>query len=237
MTHKINQAIKQSLLTFKNIVDKKVFYSNLEDLQCMLKNLSASDVGLIVPSYQDSSKLLKAPVSYIDVYECDTFTAGIFIIHKGMSIPLHDHPGMTGLCKILYGSVKVTSYDHNPLIYVKNENVADQIKGVPVKRRSVTILNNESDCEILLPNHGNYHAIHSIDGDAAMFDILAPPYSQTNDCQYYRELTKNELSRSVEKLEMKEPLKDNETFLIEVPQPMDFYCSSIPYSGPQIKHS
>ena len=38
-----------------------------------------------------------APVTFINIYEGDVFTLGIFIIRKGNSLPLHDHPGMFGV--------------------------------------------------------------------------------------------------------------------------------------------
>jgi hypothetical protein len=37
----------------------------------------------------------------------EDFTLGIFTIPAGRSIPLHDHPGMTVISRLLFGSLRV----------------------------------------------------------------------------------------------------------------------------------
>jgi len=38
---------------------------------------------------------------------------GIFVIRNGASIPLHDHPGMHGIIKVLHGNIVINSYSRS----------------------------------------------------------------------------------------------------------------------------
>ena len=51
-----------------------------------------------------------APVTYIGIYEDRDISVGIFIIRRGCRIPLHNHPGMYGILKVVHGCVDVSSY-------------------------------------------------------------------------------------------------------------------------------
>ena len=66
-----------------------------------MDSVIASDINLHESSAAlrktEASKVFGAPVSYINIFECSYFTLGVFILKSGVSVPLHDHPGMYGL--------------------------------------------------------------------------------------------------------------------------------------------
>ncbi|KAL9980923.1 hypothetical protein ACROYT_G009565 [Oculina patagonica] len=88
------------------------FSSNFDRLKTMLNSITAEDLKLAVPNHleQSNGSYTGAPATHVSIFECPFFSLGVFILRKGCSIPLHDHPGMFGLCKVVYGKISVESY-------------------------------------------------------------------------------------------------------------------------------
>lgn len=66
----------------------------------------------------DKTPFLSNRIDYLNVYEDDEayFSAGVFFLPKGHSLPLHDHKNMLVITKILSGKVMINSYERkNPL--------------------------------------------------------------------------------------------------------------------------
>eukprot|EP00041_Stephanoeca_diplocostata_P022679 m.543367 g.543367 ORF g.543367 m.543367 type:complete len:286 (+) comp22126_c0_seq10:805-1662(+) len=51
------------------------------------------------------------PVQYLSLHEDDNVSISIFLIRKGGTIPLHNHPHMTVASKVLFGEVLEQSFD------------------------------------------------------------------------------------------------------------------------------
>lgn len=237
MSSQINSVLKQALITFACKQD--MFSTNLNILTSLLDRLTAEDVNLHSQFKQDSfwNQPRKAPISCVDIYEDKNITMGIFILKPGGQIPLHNHPEMYGLIKVIMGKVKVTSYSLNTSRTLevdrkssKNEPLphmtSPSTKVLTVELVGTEIIDVNSRPCILEPNHKNLHKIESLDGPAAFLDILAPPYMTmiSNNgprlCSYYTTL--NQVTPDVFRLH-------------EVGSPSWYWCDMFPYTGPDIQ--
>lgn len=63
-------------------------------------------------------------IEYTDVYEGSDFTVCIFKLPAGARLPMHDHPRMTVLSKVLWGDMAVTAYD-------RAEQPSEETRGGP----------------------------------------------------------------------------------------------------------
>lgn len=159
----------------------------------------------------------------------------IFIIRKGMKLPLHDHPGMTGIIKVVYGTIKITSYKARDRVLTLEEH--SNLNAIPVTRLPDVVVDSSSDCQVLNPYDGNFHMLQSVGDDAAMFDILAPPYDENRECNFYREVVySDEDDRASGSSGLTDGLSEGEDlYLQRIPQPMSFYCDQLPYMGPSLE--
>lgn len=107
-------------------------------------------------------------------------TVCIFLLRAGAWIPLHDHPGMNVFGRLLFGRMRVTSFD---LLHPAR----GQDGAAPARCRGDKIMGPEPVTYGLGPEEGNLHELQAIE-HCAFFDILSPPYDPHSgrDCTYYR---------------------------------------------------
>jgi len=195
-----------------------------------IKKFDCGEVGLMEPWHwtarkgeflNSSNSLLssKPPgLYYFHIAETSNFSIGIFIIPPGAQLPTHDHPKMSVISKVLFGSTKVKAYNW------KN-GVGDQVRGGPVSIHHDEILLNKGDIEYLLPDSGNIHRFSCIVNDekvaqesncenmlgCAVLDVILPPYNDNEGrhCVYYKEIVDANLGLCLK------PVEPPEDFFVE----------------------
>jgi cysteamine dioxygenase len=101
----------------------------------------------------------------------------VFCLDAGAELPLHDHPGMTVLSRLLYGQLAVRSFDWDDAGGPGAARLAGEV-----------LLSGPAPCRVLRPAQGNLHALHART-PAAVLDVLGPPYEPRagRGCSYFRE--------------------------------------------------
>ncbi|XP_056464769.1 2-aminoethanethiol (cysteamine) dioxygenase b [Gadus chalcogrammus] len=225
----VQQVARQALATFRCVEEAgRGFPEQQSKLRALLNEVRAADLRLVEPragAPQPPYPGGPPPVTYMHICETDEFSMGVFLLKRGASIPLHDHPGMNGMLKVMYGKTRITCFDRLDL---------SPLSGTPTGpsgslRRSVLRSTGEytehSGPCVLAPHRDNLHRIDAVDGPTAFLDILAPPYDPDDgrDCHYYK----------VVPGEAGAP-QGSEVWLMDISQPHDFWCGSEPYPGPGV---
>eukprot|EP00933_Yihiella_yeosuensis_P013779 TRINITY_DN1260_c1_g1_i1.p1 TRINITY_DN1260_c1_g1~~TRINITY_DN1260_c1_g1_i1.p1 ORF type:complete len:326 (-),score=36.79 TRINITY_DN1260_c1_g1_i1:282-1223(-) len=152
-------------------------------------------------------------VGYQEIYAGSEMTLAIFLLRAGARIPLHDHPGMTVIGRLLFGRMRVRSYtfidsDSNNGSWLGARMGSWQIKR-KVRPSKDEVIGPSPVSYSLEPVEGNIHEIEALE-NCAFFDLLTPPYDsrKNRSCTYYRHVaprTKIEVDDPSEMLEVFEP--------------------------------
>lgn len=248
----IQKIAKQAHITFQGLKSAANGDNKQSDLISLVTAVRAADLKIAPRKSKASSAaagLQSPPVSYMHICETEVFSMGVFLLKTGASIPLHDHPGMNGMLKVLYGKVNVRCFDKLEdnltvgMVPSQFEPPLASFQTASLRRsvlRSVAEYSENSGPCLLTPVQDNLHQIDAVEGPAAFLDILAPPYNPDDgrDCHYYKVLqtvAEGESDRkSDEEQQGEEKEKEAEMWLLEIPQPEDFWCGGEAYPGPAV---
>ncbi|XP_060097091.1 2-aminoethanethiol dioxygenase [Heteronotia binoei] len=257
MASLIQRVARQARLTFRPLGggnnNGPCFAENLQSLQQLLDKVRAEDLRLVARGPSAVPGAVQPPASYMHICETESFSMGVFVLRAGACIPLHDHPGMHGLLKVLYGTLRIACFDAaggdgggdgegsssgSSAASTTGSSTAPSPKPSSTSpRRYRALLRSHqlytpasAPCR-LSPHTDNLHRIDAVGGPAAFLDILAPPYDPEHgrDCHYYclgdgLSLTPDAEHQGLPK----------EVWLHETPQAPDFWCGAEPYPGPRV---
>ena len=98
---------------------------------------------------------------------------GILNMEQNQDVPLHDHPGATGMVRVLTGEVEVWQFDRPE---ISPSFVADD--RAMLKRATHRVM-RPGDIALLSPDSGNIHALRSLSKTCSMLDYFIPPYERS----------------------------------------------------------
>lgn len=182
MSSIFSRVIKQAKITYdKNNASN--FRTNFQQLIQLTDQLTLRDINIDPEAItrENLETNNSAPCTFIDIYQHINFNVALFILRENFTLPLHDHPQMHGILRVLAGEVKVQSFTK---IGNESENL------VIAQKEPVNTISSDTKCGILTPTERNYHEVTANIGPAAVFDILSPPYDSKKNinCTYYKEV-------------------------------------------------
>jgi hypothetical protein len=104
------------------------------------------------------------------------FHASVFALAEGETIPLHDHPGLDVISKVLRGRIQVRTYEWiDAASLLANE-------------RDALILGPDDDALVLRKWPGTLHTITAIES-TVFLDLFSPYYDdELRPCSYYQKV-------------------------------------------------
>lgn len=216
----------------------------IERLKAVLDGITGADVG-VTPNMQyfREQKTEGFPrIAYIQIYECDKFSIGLFCLPPSAVIPLHNHPEMTVFSKLLFGTMHIKSLDwvndapDKTVLNVKPPDANGVISAGARLSKVKVDTNFTAPCNtsILYPTDGgNMHCFMAVT-QCAVLDVLGPPYNDSEGryCAYYLEYPF--AGFSADGISVPDEDTEGYAWLQEREKPEGLAVYGMPYCGPKI---
>lgn len=158
--------------------------TNIKQCLELMNSVTLADLGL----HNKNLETIKRSFC-MHIVETNNFHVSIFIIPKNSKLPLHDHPNMSVLSKVIKGTLKMKSYNIEKKIEME---LGKKIFPAHITHDNV-IKTNQDKSWFLTPSINNIHAFEAINETAVVFDVLMPPYDDDErPCNFYEEYSDNE---------------------------------------------
>ncbi|KAJ3216389.1 hypothetical protein HDU67_009524 [Dinochytrium kinnereticum] len=131
------------------------------------------------------------PIEYYNIYSSASLTICIFVLKKGVMMPVHDHPSMTVYSKIVSGDLHFKTFDLLPSS-TSLRNPSTNARGHYARIEIDRIITGGGPDSLLVinPKSGpNLHSFTATSDHVVMLDIIGPPYNDDDrPCTYFREV-------------------------------------------------
>lgn len=184
-------------------LERGVDSPQLAALRTSLSALTLQDFGLI----KLESCFEAGTISLINVYPNKSLWLGLFCMAQGTRFPLHDHPDMIGMTRLIHGHISYRSMD-----------ILSSTAGLSEAKLQTAGEAQHSALLWLTPSCGNIHEIQAIQS-SVLLDLFIPNYSSSRVCTYFEEISS----------------EGDEVVLSSSPQP-DIPCRELPYTGLSVQY-
>jgi cysteamine dioxygenase len=158
-------------------------------------------------------------ITFIELVHNPVMNVVIIVIPNGQRLPLHDHPNMVGMLKVLHGQVRISTYTKIGFF--------EQGRQPAIRTQNGVILSRLNYPQVITPLSNNIHEVEFVSGEcgkdyAAIIDVLTPPYDDNVGCRYY-------VCEEVQSQETSD-IHNQECTLVETECPKEYHTTCLPYT-------
>mmetsp|Transcript_3032 Transcript_3032/g.5159 ORF Transcript_3032/g.5159 Transcript_3032/m.5159 type:complete len:296 (-) Transcript_3032:32-919(-) len=160
-----------------NISSNPLSDSRVKECMNLMSNVTKTELGLVHLTKSMSN------MQCMHIIETSSFHMALFLLPKGESLSLHDHPSMSVCSKLIDGELHVKSY--TPVVPVTQEKYAQPFL---VQTEYDGVKKSSDEAWVISSQRGNIHEFTAVT-DCTILDLLLPPYDPPRrNCNFYERL-------------------------------------------------